>query len=105
MILEDSGRILDRICKVTVRILQVGTILGGFWEASGGSLGSLRAPWGLPGGSLGGARRSPAPVWHRDPQKISKVCNGDQKQGFPNSSRQAAVQDFGTTRGVPILAH
>ena len=73
---------------------KLGRILEGFWRIPGVPGGSLGAPWGVPGG----ARGSPAPVRHRDPQKVSKVCNCRQKQAPRNSCRHGPLPDFGTTR-------
>ena len=87
-------------------------ILGSFWDDLGSLWGvpweSLGSPWVAPGGSLGdawGSRGVSGTGPEPGIQKVSKVCICVQKQACPISSRHAAVPDFGTTRGVLILAH
>ena len=63
----------DSFWRISVRILKdSGGILERFWEASGGSLGSLRGPWGVLRGPSG---RSQGPVG--DPWGVPGVPVGD----------------------------
>ena len=78
---------------------QTGTKLApneGPLEALGGPLGP---PWSSLGGPLGyprGPGTGPAPVRHRGPQKVLKVCNCRQKPPGGKPWRHAALPDFGT---------